>query len=183
MIRTKKELKEYIKADESRYHLRKPRMLGWLLGDESYVVTRYLNVLRHLEYYTNKRKLFWDYLPFIYYLIRHRRMSLSTGIRIGVNKVGKGLYIPHFGGGIIVNCKRVGDYCIISSGVVIGNKGDSNNVPTIGNYVEVTIGSKIIGKVTVGNNVIIAPNSVVVKDVADNCIVSGIPAKLLKMKL
>ena len=32
----------------------------------------------------------------------------------------------------------------------------------------------------IGNNVIVAPNSVVVKDVPDNCVVSGIPAKIIK---
>ena len=45
-----------------------------------------------------------------------------------------------------------------------------------------TTGCKVVGKITVGNNVIIAPNSVVVKDVPDNAIVSGIPAKILKFK-
>ena len=44
-----------------------------------------------------------------------------------------------------------------------------------------TIGSKIIGKVIIGDNVVIAPNSVVIKDVPDNCIVSGVPAKVIKM--
>ena len=49
----------------------------------------------------------------------------------------------------------------------------------IGNNVDMTIGSKIIGGVTIGNNVIVAPNSVVVKNVPDNAVVSGIPAKIL----
>lgn len=44
-----------------------------------------------------------------------------------------------------------------------------------------TIGSKIIGGVTIGNNVIVAPNSVVVKNVPDNAVVSGIPAKILSI--
>lgn len=45
-----------------------------------------------------------------------------------------------------------------------------------------TIGSKVIGRISIGNNVTIAPNSVVVKDVPDNAIVSGIPATILKFK-
>lgn len=45
---------------------------------------------------------------------------------------------------------------------------------------EIALGAKIIGKVSIGNNVIIAPNSVVVKDIPDNCVVSGIPAKIIK---
>lgn len=52
----------------------------------------------------------------------------------------------------------------------------------IGNNVDMTIGCKIIGGVTIGDNDIIAPNSVVVKDVPDNAIVSGVPAKIIKIK-
>ena len=52
----------------------------------------------------------------------------------------------------------------------------------IGNNVDMTIGSKIIGGVTIGSNVIVAPNSVVVKDVPDNAVVSGIPAKILSIR-
>lgn len=47
---------------------------------------------------------------------------------------------------------------------------------------EIAVGAKVIGNVHVGNNVVIAPNSVVVKDVPANAIVSGIPAKIIKMK-
>lgn len=40
-------------------------------------------------------------------------------------------------------------------------------------------GSKVVGNVHVGNNVIIAANSVVIKDIPDNCFVGGIPASIL----
>lgn len=53
---------------------------------------------------------------------------------------------------------------------------------TIGNNVDLTIGCKVIGGIKIGDNVTVAPNSVVVKDVPANAIVSGIPAKILKMK-
>lgn len=43
-------------------------------------------------------------------------------------------------------------------------------------------GSKIMGGVKIDNNVTIAPNAVVVKDVPDNAVVGGIPAKILKIK-
>ena len=63
---------------------------------------------------------------------------------------------------------------------MVGTKQTFDNVPTIGDNVEMTVGAKIIGKVSIGNNVVIAPNSVVVKDVPDNCVVSGVPAKIIK---
>lgn len=52
----------------------------------------------------------------------------------------------------------------------------------IGNNVDLTVGCKVIGGVHIGDNVTVAPNSVVVKDVPANAIVSGIPATILKMK-
>lgn len=39
----------------------------------------------------------------------------------------------------------------------------------------------MIGKVRIGNNVVVAPNAVVVKDIPDNAIVGGVPAQIIKM--
>lgn len=41
------------------------------------------------------------------------------------------------------------------------------------------LGSKVFGGGTICNNIIVAPNVVVVKDVSDNCIVAGVPAKII----
>lgn len=181
MISSYKQLKEYIAADESRYNIRHPKILGRLLNDEAYYVLRYLKVLRYLELYTNKKKRYWEYPLFVYYLIKHRQLSYKYRIHIEPNSLGKGVYIPHFQGGIFVCRCKVGDYCTISSGVVIGTKTGQKKTAVIGNNVEITLGVKIIGDVTIGDNVIIAPNSVVVKNIDANTIVSGIPAKFLKI--
>lgn len=183
MIQTKQDLKAYIKADESRYSMRHPRMLGWILSDETYFVKRYLNLLRRLEYMTNKKKHLWDYPYYFYLVFRHRRISLKSGLHISPNVVGKGLYIPHIsGGGIIINADKLGDYCTVNAGVVVGNKTGQIKKAVIGNNVEITLGAKVIGAVNIGDNVIIAPNSVVVKDVEANTIVSGVPARFLKRR-
>lgn len=180
MIKSKQDLKEYISADRSRYSLRKPRLLGYILSDESYFVTKYLKVLRLLEYYTNKKRKWFEKIIYAFLLLRHRRLSLKLGIRINPNVVGKGVYIPHFRGGVIINALQMGEYCTVNSGVVVGNKSHPENKPTIGNNVELTIGCKVIGKIKIGNNCIVAPNSVVINDLEDNSIVSGVPAKLIK---
>lgn len=49
----------------------------------------------------------------------------------------------------------------------------------MGNHVVMFPGSKVVGNVHIGNNVVIAANSVVTKDIPDNCIVGGIPARIL----
>lgn len=184
MIQSKLELKEYLDADRARYGKRRFKILGWACGDEGVIIVRFLRILRWLEYYTNKKKRIWDYFPYSILFVLFRRERLRTGLQLNVNTIGKGLYIPHFAGGIYANCEKMGDNCIISTGVVLGNKGGGKNPgrPTIGDNVEICVGAKVIGSVYVGNNVIIAPNSVVVSDVPDNAIVSGVPAKIIKIK-
>ena len=43
-------------------------------------------------------------------------------------------------------------------------------------------GAKIMGDVNIGNYVTIGANAVVTHDVPDNCVVGGVPAKIIKYK-
>lgn len=52
-------------------------------------------------------------------------------------------------------------------------------VPVIGNNVMLFSGCKILGNVKIGNNVVVGANAVVVKDVPDNAVVAGVPAKII----
>ena len=152
-------------------------MLKLVYGNVNACVFRYLKSLRKYEYYNNINsplKLWWRF--------RHRRLGLRYNLAIPINVVGSGLYIPHIEGGVIVNCKSIGKNCIINSGVVIGSKHDNSQIATIGDSVELCVGAKVIGDISVGSNVLVAPNAVVIKHVPSNCIVGGIPAKILKSK-
>lgn len=75
----------------------------------------------------------------------------------------------------------IGANCNIYQGVTIGQKlrGERKGYPIIGNEVFISPGAKIIGKVKIGNNVVIGANAVVDKDVEDNAVVGGVPAKIL----
>jgi len=95
--------------------------------------------------------------------------------------IGKGIYIPH-SYGIVINSKcEIGDYCTIHQGVTIGRggRGENEGVPKIGSYVYIGAGAVILGKIVVGNNSVIGANAVVTKDVPDNAVVVGIPAKII----
>lgn len=114
----------------------------------------------------------------IYFYWRLRQLSYKTGIQIPPNTFGKGLQIWHYGA-IIVNPKaKIGHYATIYPGVIIGAK--ANGIPILGNHVTIYAGAKILGGVLVGDNVTIAPNAVVVKDVPSDCVVAGVPAKIIK---
>ena len=86
-----------------------------------------------------------------------------------------------FGGGQILNVSKVGNFCSFNAGVVIGEKG-SDKTPRIGDHVNIAPGAKVFGGITIGNNVFIAANAVVTKDVPDNTIVGGVPATIIKRK-
>lgn len=186
MITSRKELKFYIQQDQLRnmgtLSLIK-KIQGWLLGAESYRVCQYLYCLRHIEYWHNvysaKPNLF-SLICKMYWQVRTARQSAKTNIEIGLNVVGYGFRIPHIVGGVIIHCKSIGYNCQVNSGVVVGIKYTSENMAVIGNNVELCVGAKVIGKVCIGDNVIVAPNAVVIHDVPSNSIVGGVPAKILK---
>lgn len=175
MINTKNELKSYISQDKKANHMEHHYLLKLLYGNDSARAFRYLKSLRRLEYYSNINNILRHWYRFI-----NRRLGLKYNIFIVPNTVGPGLYLPHLQGGIIINPKSMGANCIVGPMVVIGNKDSQENTPTIGNNVEMAVGCKVIGKVTIGDGVIVAPNSVVIKDVEKGAIVSGIPAQLIK---
>lgn len=91
--------------------------------------------------------------------------------------IGKNFKPVHYLGLVIGSGVVIGDNCIVCQQVTIGqNKG---KYPTIGDNVVIYAGAKVIGEINIGNNVTIGANSVVTKDVADNHIVAGVPAKLI----
>ena len=177
MIRNKVDYKYYLAEDLKRYHL---RFIDRFIFNENYHTVIYFKALRRLEYLTNIKKNIFQKIEYFYAFWNYKRLCFRYKMKIGINTCGPGLYIPHIGFLRVATKARVGKNCIIAPGVVIGTKHTFDNVATIGDNVEIALGAKIIGKVSIGNNVIIAPNSVVVKDIPDNCIVSGIPAKIIK---
>lgn len=111
--------------------------------------------------------------------VRYKRLEYKYDTYIWPNSAGPGLSIPHLGN-IIINCESMGKNCSVNKGVVIGNKKGQDNRAVIGDNCWFTLGCKIIGKVNIGDNVIVCQNSVVIKDVESNSIVSGVPAKVIK---
>ena len=100
-----------------------------------------------------------------------------TNLYICTTDIGGGLIIQH-GFSTIINAKKIGENCHIYQQVTIGFNGTEQ--PVIGNNVRICCGAKVIGGVNIGNNVVIGANAVVVKDVPDNVVVAGVPAKIIK---
>lgn len=189
MIRSKADLTYYIERDKERNIGDIDFLSFWMkriYKTDGMIAYLYLVSLRKYEYALNclYKKGLWGKIVTLYYKWVHHRKSIKYNIVIGPNMVGYGLRIAHvIGGGIIVNCKSMGNNCVVNVNVVVGNKHKTTDVPTIGDNVSLSTGCKVFGLIEIGNNVVVAPNAVVVKDVPDNCIVGGVPARVINKRL
>lgn len=107
--------------------------------------------------------------------------KLVTGIQIpSETKIGYGFRILHFGT-IVVNPETIiGNNFNIAQGVLIGRAvGTKVGSPHIGNNCCAFANSIIIGGITIGDNVLVAPGAFVNFDVPDNSIVIGNPGKII----
>jgi len=105
-----------------------------------------------------------------------------TGIEIHPGAViGSEFFIDHGSGVVIGETTIIGDNCTIYSGVVLGGTSlkKEKRHPTIGDNVVIGTGAKILGPITVSDNVRIGANSVVVNDVPSNSVVVGVPGKIV----
>lgn len=118
---------------------------------------------------------------FIRYILK--KYSKKYGLEISTDAViGKGLYLGHpynitVAGGVIL-----GDNVNLHKGCTIGreNRGARQGVPKIGSSVAIGINAVVIGNISVGNDVMIAPNSFVNFDVPDHSVVIGNPGVIHK---
>ena len=155
-------------------------LLALIHGKENAYILKYLRILRHCEYHTNNQGIFHNVLAF-FYQTRLNHLGLKLSIKIPLNCCGYGLRIMHLsGGGVLINAERVGHYCGFNSGVLIGNVNDPDARPKIGNYCAFGPGAKAFGRINIGDNVFVAPNAVVTKDLPPNYVVGGVPAKKIK---
>ena len=128
----------------------------------------------------------WNHVP-EHWLWEHGHRSLArvlsqitrhiTGVEIHpAAQIGKHFFIDHAMGVVIGETTVVGDNCVLYQGVTLGGTGNETGKrhPTLGNNVTVGTGAKVLGNIRIGNNVKIGGNSVVVKDVPDNCTVVGV---------
>ena len=96
---------------------------------------------------------------------------------INTPEIGPRLFIQH-GFATNISAKRIGSDCWINQQVTIGYTFDSEP-PVIGNGVRISAGAKVLGKIEIGDNAIIAANAAVVKSVEENMVVGGVPAKII----
>ena len=110
-----------------------------------------------------------------------------TGIEIHPKaKIGKNLFIDHGMGVVIGETSDIGDNVTIYHNVTLGgispsinseNQRETKRHPTLHDHVVVGSGAQVLGPIVVGKNAKIGANAVVTKDVPENGVMVGIPAK------
>lgn len=121
----------------------------------------------------------------LYIRLKWRRLFwriLKPGIPCFYNytaNVGHSLFIQH-GFATVIYAKSVGHHFFVNQQVTIG-WGEKGN-PHIGNYVQVRAGAKVIGNISIGDDVIIGANAVVTKSIPPHSVVVGIPGKIIKTR-
>ena len=112
------------------------------------------------------------------YRILYKLVQIATGIEFPCEvQIGRNFVIDHFGGIVVSGYARFGDNCRIRSGVVVGLSHVEDPVaPVIGNNVDIGTGAKLLGRITIGDNVLIGANAVVVCDIPSDSVAVGVPA-------
>lgn len=121
----------------------------------------------------------------LFYRICYKIVVSHNGVEIPHKcKIGEGLYMGHFKSIIINQHSEIGRNCNISQGVTIGreSRGKREGSPLIGDRVLIGPNSVVVGKISIGNDVLIGPLTFVNFDVPNNSVVLGNPAKIISDK-
>ncbi|UWX59547.1 serine acetyltransferase [Chryseobacterium oranimense] len=132
----------------------------------------FIYILRKAQKYNNKpvSGIFWKFV------LRHYQIKYGYQI-YPETEIGEGFYLGHWGSLVINPKAKIGKNCNIAQGVTIGqqNRGKLQGFPTISDEVWIGANAVIVGGITIGSNVLIAPNSYVNFDVPANSVVVGNP--------
>lgn len=170
----------YLTADSNKQSDMKKRL------HKRYLIWRYLYYFRLWQFYREQRsdktasKLNRKLAKFKsgYYEKKKNVYSYRSGVEIGGQcNIGKNCDIWH--SGVVIN-GNIGDNCVFHGNNIIGNKGigKDNEVPQIGNNVDIGAGAVIIGNVTIADNCIIGANAVVTKSFEEpGSIIVGVPGR------
>lgn len=140
-------------------------------GELNTVEWKYMRCFRKAQ--VNKGNIWW-----YFYSFKLDGLTRKTGIWIPSSiTCGKGMLIGHWGRIIVNPSTIIGDDFFISSGVTIGRdvRGQRIGVPEIGNRVCIKNNAALVGRIKIGNDVLIAPNAFVNFDVPDHSVVVGNP--------
>lgn len=111
-----------------------------------------------------------------------KRMQTKYGLELGRGaNIAPGLYLGHAYGITVNPNAKIGKNCNLHKGCTVGqeNRGSRKGAPVLGERVWVGAHATVVGKVTVGDDVLIAPNAYVNQDVPSHSVVVGNPCRVI----
>lgn len=179
MIKTRKELSFYLQAD--RMMNRGTFKVSWKEKLRSFImpdyIMDYLSYMRKADFYNSQRG--WIYkLKANYYALRQRKLGIKLGFSISRDVFGYGLVIPHYGTIVVGGGNKIGNYAVLHTSTCI-----TNGHKVIGSGLYVSTGAKLTTTELLGDNVMVAANSVVTKNISNsNVLLVGMPATIKKQQ-
>lgn len=120
-------------------------------------------------------------VPLVPALLRKANYYLHHSVVPPEADIGEGTVLGYGGLGVVIHeDATIGRHCLVSQQVTIGGRSGRDGVPTIGDYVRIGAGAKILGKVRVEDFAVIGANAVVTKDVRRGAVVAGVPAREIR---
>jgi serine O-acetyltransferase len=171
-INTKKDLKDWLSVEISRYKINGIKYL--LQITEGAILKKHQILLRKAEFHYNTGHK----LRYLFYYVRLLKIQSKYSLHIPLNCCAKGLHLMHVGPILINGNASIDEFCSIHIGTGIVAGGGTDFAPTIGQHVVLGIGAKIVGGVHVADGIAIGANAVVTKDFLEPDIaIAGVPAK------
>lgn len=142
--------------------------------EDNYLIWKYITFLRREEAAKN-------ILTAYFWRRRKNDLGAKLGIIVYAGTCGKGLRIWHYGSTIISGDAKVGENCTFHGQACIGNDGSSPEAPVIGNRVDIGAGAKIIGNITIADDIKIGAGAVVTKSCLEKgATLVGVPARIIQ---
>jgi serine O-acetyltransferase len=119
-------------------------------------------------------------VPILPRIIARLTLLLCNSVVPPSCRLGRGTQLAYGGIGVVLHSRcQVGDGVLIGQNTTIGGNFGTG-VPVVGDNVYIAPGARVLGGVRIGSNVVIGANSVVTRDIPDDCIAGGVPARVLR---
>lgn len=175
----KKELSLILNRERELYipHIKsiKNKIMARFTHCEEYEIYKFICALRKAEYYRELSKI-----KYVVFLREANIRGAKLGYFIAPGVLGEGVRLYHRGNIIINTHSKIGKGCLFHGDNCVGNNGQNNECPELGENVELGIGAKVIGNVYLADRIKVGANAVVTKSFYEPGItLVGVPAKKL----